>query len=418
MLLKNWIFYLFAIYPIAILAGNFAINFIIAAISIIYISVIFVKKNEKVFIIDKQFYLLFFFFVSLIINLIFSNNILLSGPRVFKFFLIIWFILSFKFLCKNLNDNQINNLYKIWFALFCIILADLLFEYLNGKNILGYISNMPGQRLASFTGGVNIAESESVIGYFFYGFVLIFLSVFHQFFKGAKTNFLLAYLLIIVSLLIGERSNFIKVFIIINIFIFIVYEINFKSKLSFLLILISGLVIFINFNETYKIRYYNQIINIFKNNNSLHVINNSQYGAHYNVAKEIFLDNPMFGVGIKNFREESKSNKYDALDHPKNNLRVSTHPHQIHYEFLSETGIFGYLSFLIFMILSLFYSIKYYLKTQNKFQLSGILFVLSSLIPLLPSGSFLSSFNSSIFWLNYAIMMGYIPFNKKLNAKF
>jgi len=29
----------------------------------------------------------------------------------------------------------------------------------------------------------------------------------------------------------------------------------------------------------------------------------------------------------------------------------------------------------------------------------------------LPSGSFFSSFNSSIFWLNYAVMMGYI--NKK-----
>ena len=34
-------------------------------------------------------------------------------------------------------------------------------------------------------------------------------------------------------------------------------------------------------------------------------LDNSNYGAHRNVAKEIFLDNPIFGVGIKNFRFES-----------------------------------------------------------------------------------------------------------------
>ena len=178
------------------------------------------------------------------------------------------------------------------------------------------------------------------------------------------------------------------------------------------MILILGLITLVNFNETYKIRYYNQIVKIFENKKGFLLINNSQYGAHYNVAKEIFLDNPIFGVGIKNFRIESASKKYDNLDHPKNNLRVSTHPHQIHYEFLSETGAVGYLCFLVFIILSLYYSFNNYLKYKNIFQLSGILFVTTSILPLLPSGSFLSTYNSSIFWINYAVMMGYISSNK------
>jgi len=75
---------------------------------------------------------------------------------------------------------------------------------------------------------------------------------------------------------------------------------------------------------------------------------------------------------------------------------------------LSETGIFGYLSFLIFLLLSLYLGIKSYLKTKNLYQLSGIIFIITSLLPILPSGSFLSTFSSGIFWINFAIMCGYI----------
>ena len=57
-------------------------------------------------------------------------------------------------------------------------------------------------------------------------------------------------------------------------------------------------------------------------------------------------------------------------------------------------------------------AIKNYVNTKNMFQLSGILSVISSLIPLIPSGSFFSTYPSSIFWINYALMMSYINFKK------
>ncbi len=411
MLLKNSIYLFFSLFPLVIIIGNFTINLILILISISFILIKILNKNEFT-INSKNFYLLVFFFISLVINLIFSNDITLSYPRVIKFFFVIFFILSFKYLLNNFNENQINYIYKVWSIFFLIIIFDLIFEYFSGKNIFGLISTMPGQRLASFTGGSTIAESESVIGYFFYGFVLFFLSVVSQILKNSKIDFIVAYILIIISLFIGERSNFIKVFIIVNLYLVLTNELSNKIKISFFLILILGLMTFVNFNQTYKVRYYNQIIKMFENKKGILFLNNSQYGAHYNVAKEIFLDNPIFGVGIKNFRVESASEKYDNLDHPKNNLRVSTHPHQIHYEFLSETGAFGYLCFLLFIILSLFYSFNDYLKSKNVFQLSGILFITTSILPLLPSGSFLSTYNSSIFWINYAVMMGYISTNK------
>ena len=80
----------------------------------------------------------------------------------------------------------------------------------------------------------------------------------------------------------------------------------------------------------------------------------------------------------------------------------------MHFELLSETGLFGYISFLALFIFSFITAIKNYLKTRNIYQLSALIFILISLIPYLPSGSFYSSFNSAIFWVNYAIMMSYL----------
>tara|TARA_B110000444_G_C18292050_1_gene345614 strand:+ start:24 stop:500 length:477 start_codon:yes stop_codon:yes gene_type:complete len=141
-------------------------------------------------------------------------------------------------------------------------------------------------------------------------------------------------------------------------------------------------------------------------------LKNSEYGAHYDAAYQIFKKNKIFGVGIKNFRVESRKHIYHNKDYLFTFNRSKTHPHQIHYEFLSETGLVGYLSFLIFIIFSLSISIRYCILNKSFYQLSSILFILFSLIPYLPSGSFFSTFNSSIFWINYAIMMAY---NKKLN---
>jgi len=138
-------------------------------------------------------------------------------------------------------------------------------------------------------------------------------------------------------------------------------------------------------------------------------LNKSQYGAHRNSAKEIFLDNPLFGVGIKNFRIESRNKKYN--DEEKHMLGAN-HPHELYYEFLSETGIFGFSCFLIFILSSIVLSIKNYLRKRNIYQLSGIIVVIISILPVLPIGSFFATNTSSIFWINYAIMMGY-NYNKK-----
>ena len=138
----------------------------------------------------------------------------------------------------------------------------------------------------------------------------------------------------------------------------------------------------------------------------------SQYGAHQDAAYKIFENNRLFGVGLKNFREESKKEIYKNDEFKKTDTRQATHPHQIHMELLSETGLLGYLAFFILTLYSIYYSIKNYLINKNIYQFAAILFILSSIIPLIPSGSLFSTFNGGIFWFNFALMLSFNKYSK------
>ena len=399
--LDNLLFFFFSLYPITFLLGNFAINLFLFVFNILLI-LGFIKNYYDYKNFNKSiFNLLLFLFLFFIINLIFSNNYQLTYLRVFKFILIIGSILSFNQLILNLNNKEVNKLFKIWSVIFAIVVFDIIFELIFKSNTIGLNSFMPG-RIASFAG------NELNIGHFFSAFCLFFMSFIYTNFKNISLNLFIGICLIIISFLIGERSNFVKAIIIISAFIFLIHEINIKFKILSISALIIFFMVFLNFNQGYKTRYVSQFTNILTKGGINFYFDNSIYGAHYNVAKEIFKDNKFFGVGIKNFRIESFSSKYDDLNHKENNKRGNTHPHQIHYEFLAETGLVGYLSFTIFIFFSCYLAIKTFIKNRSLYQLSAIFYVMISLLPLLPSGSFFSTYSSSLFWLNYAIMVSYI----------
>ena len=370
------------------------INSLLILITLFFVLIVVINKinllNEE----KNLIYLLLFFFLSLTINLAFSNDWLLSLPRVLKFILIICSVLAFKLLSKD--NIQIQNVYKLWVLVFFIVLVDIIIEIILGKNILGNSSIIPG-RISSFTG------DDMNIGHYFSAFVLIVLSFLHYKFQNNTLNLTLAVLFIIISFLIGERSNFIKTLLMILIFSF--YTIKIKKR-YFIILLFSFSIFFttvLNNNDAYKLRYYSQLSSIWSHGINDY-LDNSIYGSHYAVAKAIFNENPVFGVGIKNFRIASYDEKYQ-IDHKFNHLRANTHPHQVHYEFLSETGIFGYVCFWIFIIISFTIVFKDIHKNKNLYQISGLLYVFVNLLPLIPSGSFFSTFAGALFWLNYSLMM-------------
>ena len=407
-------------FPISLILGNLIININFLLIFIIFLIDLSLNKNFS-FIKDKIFILLIVFFLSLLVNLNFSIDPIISLPRILKILAVICMFLFFrKMMAKYGNDFE-NILFGSWAILFSILIIDIIFEIIFGFNTIGIKSIIPG-RIASFFG------NELVVGSFFLSFASIYIATIAKFSKknmNLKLIFLIIFL-ISLSFLIGERSNFIKFFLISFFLLFFVIKLSFKIKIFSSLIIFCILFLSLNYFQDIKYRFYKQQIKNFQaetkelnkadsqnilidtKNNIINFIKWTKYGAHYNAAYKIFLENPYFGVGIKHFRNESIKEKYRNEEYKWTDERNTTHPHQIHFEFLSETGLFGYLFFIIFISASLYLSIKNYLIHKNLFQLVTILYVLVSILPLLPSGSFFSTYSSSLFWLNYTIMVSYI----------
>ena len=133
----------------------------------------------------------------------------------------------------------------------------------------------------------------------------------------------------------------------------------------------------------------------------------SAYGEIYKVGLNMFLDNPIFGVGIKNFRNNceyyrsgnfniSDKKFYKKLDIEKkknfsDNL-CSTHPHHTYFELISEIGLYGLITFFTLIF-------NFYLKIFKSSVRPLIIPIIILLFPFLPSGSFFNNYNSAFFWL-------------------
>ena len=395
-------FLLISLFPIFLILGNLLINFFYVALTTI--SILNLEKNKK-FYNCPIFYLLLFFFSSLVVNLIFSINIGNSFPRILKFILIIFVIIEIQKLYFS-NVKELDKIIKFWSIIFLIVTVDIIFELILGFNSIGFVAEYPG-RIASFFG------DELIVGSFYHFFGLIFIGYLLNKKYPHQIILMLGIFIIFISLMIGERANFLKMFFSIFFILFFFLKINFYKKLISLLIIITVIFLIISQNDTFKNRYYNQLKSIYNLNGLEKYLKQSQYGAHQDAALQIFKNHKLFGVGVKNFRIESGKEIYENIEYKKTHSRQANHPHQIHFELLSEMGLTGYISFFILMICSIYLSLKNFYKNKNFIQLSTVMFLFTNLLPLLPSGSILSTYFGGIFWLNYALM---ISFNSNVRS--
>jgi O-antigen ligase len=392
--------FLISILPLSLVTRSLFINILTLLVAIIFLITI-VREKKLFFLNDKIFYLLCLFWLSLIINLFFSTDLKASIPRVLGFGKFIFFVFAIKYYCLLQNSKYKKFIFTIWFFTFLVISFDLLFEFIFGFNTLGYKSPMPG-RLSGFL------NDELKIGYYYSAFILFSLTYIYYNHKNYLLIFLCAFTFIFISFAIGERANFIKASLIFIIFYFI-FDKKFVIRKFFFLLFFFIVTIFTSLKiDGIKVRFWDQFLKPIINTLSIQeYINTTQYGTHYDTAIKIFYNYPLFGSGIKTFRNESSKDSYKSYNSLIDQKRWANHPHQVHFEFLSETGIFGYLAFLIFFLYTIGRSIKYYIASNNLYQLSSILFISVTLLPILPSGSFFTTYGATIFWTNFAIMIAH-----------
>ena len=394
-------YYLLIFFPIFLILGNLFINFFYIIFTFL---AIFSSKGSQKFYKSYVFYLLIFFLIYLTINLFFSINFNNSFPRLIKFILIIFFIKEFQNLIQNKN-LPFEKILSYWTLVFFIVSFDIIFELLIGFNILGFYTLMPG-RIASFFG------DELVVGGFYHFISLLVLAFFINQKFSNSIILILAISIILISFAIGERANFIKLSLSVFLFLIFILKTSFLKKVGISSIILVLLSVIALTNDNIKYRYYDQIKVIYSSDGLIKYFKESQYGAHQNAAYKIFKNNLFFGVGLKNFREESKREIYKNDEFKKTDARQATHPHQIHLELLSEIGLLGYLAFFVLILYSIYYSMKNYLINKNIYQFASILFIISNLIPLIPSGSIFSTFNGGIFWFNFALMLSFNKYSK------
>ena len=144
----------------------------------------------------------------------------------------------------------------------------------------------------------------------------------------------------------------------------------------------------------------NSLVSIFR---SVRVFSIDHQG-HLVLAKNLFIENPVFGVGPKGFRQFCRDVEYN----PEKGI-CSTHPHNILAQTLSELGLIGILFYLIFVIFLIKYSLIARAKKINNLNSSSFLIISIGLIihlfPLLPSGNFFNNWISSFIYFKIGLLL-------------
>jgi len=389
---ENKTIYLILFLPIALIAGSLVINITVFLIIFIFIYELY-KKKRFYFILNKEFYFFLAIFFYILINSIFvseSSHKIISALGNLRF---IFLSFALAYYLKLENGKYEKKIYNFWAIVLIVVTIDIFFEYTFGHNLLNFKSNYDG-RIASFTG------SELKIGGYYFGFILLTLSFIYLYNKNIF--YPLFIILLIAALLIGERANFIKIIFIAPIFFFIIYKTSILKKIIIFLIVTMVVSFIIALNEPTKNRFYNEIFNKIENIGLLNYLKTNKHGLHYVTSIEVFKQNKLFGIGYKNFRYESHKKKYNI----NNDRNVwAPHPHQIHFEFLSELGIIGYLMLMSLLIYYITNGFIAYKKNKNLYTLSASLFILATILPIIPSGSFFTTFTATIFWINISIIL-------------
>ena len=427
---EKLLIYFFSLFPIAFLLGNAAININIIIIDLSFLIICLYQKKWS-WLKDKYFIFIFVIWIYLLVNAITVNiaDETLNKIKDFSrtdslirslgFVKYIFLIFAVEHLFLN-NKKSINQIFYFWSIIIVVVLIDVVFEKIFGFNTLGYKSPNP-DRIVSFF------KDEMIVGGFLLGFSFVTASFLLKNSDKSTIKKLFSNLFLILSLICiyitTERSNFIKSIILFSCFLFFVsnHYLLFKKKYILFLLIVAILISSLIFKNTYY-NYHTTFLRFEKSFKNLSTnpdlykssgdisgkskpfferFNALVYASHYHSAWEIFKDYPIFGIGNKNFRLICKDNKYENIN--LFNKRCFTHPHQIHYELLAENGIVGYLLIIFFIIYALINSTKVYFRTYDITLLITSLFVLTHMLPFLPSGSFFATGNVT-FWINFAIL--------------
>jgi len=400
----NYFLFLFSIIPITIILGS-AVS-LLNILLIDFSFIIFLIYNKNFFFLkNKTISYLFILYIYLIFNSFISIDYSESILRNLGFLRIIILFIAFNYFYHQKSFFQ--KMFKSWLLIILIVVFDVYFEFLYGKNILGYDGSKYGQRIVSFF------IDEPIVGSFLNCFFLILIGFFINKNKNKNNNykyyiFFLIILFLVSIFITGERTSSLRVLLGISIFLILLKEINLNSKI--LLIFGIFLIIFISIfsisklNDKFNLndRFVRQILD-----------QKHHYFDLYQSSLQVFKNNKIFGVGNKNYRVETCDGNEITSAKNKDRYICTTHPHQIYFELLSEHGIIGSTIILLIFYKLIFSKIVKTSLEKNYLKIGSLIYLILHFLPILPSGAFFSSFGLTLFAINLSI---FYASDKSLNV--
>ncbi len=267
---------------------------------------ILVSKNLKIIFI----FLITFYLYLNINSLLFSFDSKISLKSTLPYIRLILFSFIISVILKSKDNKRIIN-YFIFSSLFLflILLLDSFFQLLTGKNIFGN---------PYFSGRVtSLFADEQIMGSFVVKILPLVLSLLY--FTELKTkkyfSILLLSLSLILILLSSERIALVQYILIVLLIIYLETK-NLKFFFSYIIVFLTIVVVSLNLYEPGMKRIKDATLEQFKSSTTP-LTPSYRHELHYLNAFYIFLDNPIFGSGIKSFRY--KCSDYDNLIQEKIN---------------------------------------------------------------------------------------------------
>ena len=344
----SWIIILM---PALLISGPFLSDLGISLVAILFLVNSIKNKLGKYF--NNYYFKIFvIFYLILVLSSFLSNNTFISLKNSLFYFRFGIFSLCFWYLLER-NKVLLKYLFISMIICFSSLIIDGYFQYFFGKNLFGY-ALYNDYRVSSFFG------SELILGSYLARFFPILFGLFIIIDKPKKNKFLLCLMTVVFILseglifISGERlalffMNLSAVYIILLLKEYRTYRFwTYLVSLS----LIFALFVFV---PNSKQRFIDQTIkDVTRNTDDKVYIFSKPHNDMYITAYRIFLDNKLFGVGPRQYR-----NTCD--DYAVSIYSCETHPHNTYLELLSEAGIFAFLIVTSFFILLCFVSIKHFI---------------------------------------------------------
>ena len=382
----------------------------LADITIVLVGILFLYHSYKnigwEWVKEKWFYFaLIFSIYCLTVNS--AMSIEPTETLAYSLFFIRWPIFAMALSYWILND--IKSLKKFFVSITIVlifIIFDTWWQFLFDYDIFGFEKYSEDRLTGPFKNNPHVGAWIAKLVLLPPMFLILYKKLKLQHYKNHLTYifFIVSSILFLSVFITGERMALLLILANILIMFFgIILDKMFSPKKMVMLLLISfcGILYFsYSFPDTTQRAYFSTVEKIFN-------WRTSDYGLVWQSAYDVWMQSPVFGVGLHKYREACENlGIYGSSYLNAIGPGVCFHPHNITLQLLSETGLIGFMLFYLMVSVLAFTSLKTYYR--EKIWLSFALvfnIIFTCFLPIASSTSFFSNKYGAIIWLLLGVML-------------